>query len=300
MTHRYEIEANLDTLNLPLCVSSGQVFRWREVSTRSWLGADGDHWYHVVIADPGPNGTCRLRVESNAPEGAFRALFRLDIDLPTLQRQFIATMPELEPMIRALPGLRLMAPTDPVEALTCFACTVNNHLPRIGKMVDRLAARGPVLTIVEGATLHRFPPLETIAALSEQALRMEGFGYRAATIPRIASQVAERGGVAWLGALATMPYQAAFEALSQIPGIGPKLADCICLFALHHTGAVPVDTHLWKAAIQLFFPHLDGCALTRRRYQAIGDLFRSRHGKWAGWAHQYLFYHHLVNRGRRN
>jgi N-glycosylase/DNA lyase len=263
------------------------------------LGADGDDWYHVVIADSASNGTSLLRVESNAPETAFRALFRLDVDLPMLRRQFIEAMPELAPMIHALPGLRLMAPTDPVEVLTCFACTVNNHLPRIGKMVDRLAARGPVLTTVEGATLHRFPPLETIASLSERELRMEGFGYRSATIPRIANEVAERGGAGWLRALAAMPYEAAFGALAEIPGIGPKLADCICLFALHHTEAVPVDTHLWKAAIELFFPHLAGSALTRRRYQAVGDLFRSRHGKWAGWAHQYLFYHHLVNRGRR-
>jgi N-glycosylase/DNA lyase len=299
MTHRYEIEADLNTLNLPLCVSSGQVFRWREVSARSWLGADGPHWYHVVIVDSGPNGSSRLRVESNAPEAAFRALFRMGVDLPVLQQQFVEAMPELAPMIHALPGLRLMAPTDPVEVLTCFACTVNNHLPRIGKMVDRLAARGPILTTVEGVTLPRFPPLETVASLSEQELRMEGFGYRSATVPRIAREILDRGGAAWLDALATRPYPAAFEALSEIPGIGPKLADCICLFALHHTEAVPVDTHLWKAAIQLFFPHLAGCGLTRRRYQAVGDLFRSRHGKWAGWAHQYLFYHHLVNWRRR-
>lgn len=297
MTHSYIIEADRETLDLPLCVSSGQVFRWREVAPNHWVGVDGPHYFDVAIADSARHEPVRLRITSNAPEIEFRRLFRLEVPLSELQRQFVAAMPELAPMIQALPGLRLMAPSDPTEVFGCFMCTVNNHLRRIYAMVDRLAKRGPLLAEIGGVRLHRFPTMEQLAARSEEELRSEGFGYRGATIPRMARETLQRG-EDWLCSLRTAPYPQAFAALNTLPGVGPKLADCVCLFGLHHTEAVPVDTHVWQAATHLVFPDLRGSVLTRRRYEAVGRLFRERCGKWAGWAHQYLFYHHLVNTRR--
>ena len=76
----------------------------------------------------------------------------------------------------------------------------------------------------------------------------------------------ERGGEQWLTRLQRTDYQDAHDELLSIKGIGPKLADCICLFALHHTEAVPVDTHLWQAAKRLYFPDWTGKSLTGLRY----------------------------------
>jgi len=83
-------------------------------------------------------------------------------------------------------------------------------------------------------------------------------------------------------------------------GIGPKLADCICLFGLDHQEAVPVDTHIWQAMCRLYFPQWSGTALTEKRYYEASDFFRDRLGDLAGWAHQYLFYDNVLNwRSRR-
>jgi len=38
-------------------------------------------------------------------------------------------------------------------------------------------------------------------------------------------------------------YRAAHEQLLELQGVGPKVADCICLFGLGWGEAVPVDTH---------------------------------------------------------
>lgn len=44
--------------------------------------------------------------------------------------------------------------------------------------------------------------------------------------------------------LQSMAYEEAKEYLMEFDGIGPKVADSICLYGLHHMKAFPVDTHL--------------------------------------------------------
>jgi N-glycosylase/DNA lyase len=228
-------------------------------------------------------------VETNATEDQFRSLFRLDepVDIERIR----SIGPELSPYIDGLPGLTVMRPSDAVEETVCFLCTANNHLSRITKMVQTLASYGEEM----GQDLYIFPSIGRIASLSESELRAKGFGYRGRTIPEIARQMIERGGQEWLLGLREKPYEEAHRSLVEIKGIGPKLADCICLFALHHTEAVPVDTHLWQAAVRHYFPEWKGKSLTESRYRAIGDSFRDRFGKLAGFAHQYLFYDNMRN-----
>lgn len=68
------------------------------------------------------------------------------------------------------------------------------------------------------------------------------------------------------------------------------MADCILLMSLDKTQAIPVDTHVWQIAFRDYklskLPHK---SLTAKNYQRIGDLFRSKFGKYAGWAHSVLF-----------
>ena len=45
----------------------------------------------------------------------------------------------------------------------------------------------------------------------------------------------------WLQALSSVPYPEAREALLQLSGVGAKVADCICLFALGMHDVVPLD-----------------------------------------------------------
>ena len=80
------------------------------------------------------------------------------------------------------------------------------------------------------------------------------------------------------------------EQLSSLPGIGPKVADCIALFACDQREAIPVDTHVHAIAIRDFNPSLASHAsITPSVYEAIGDEFRKRFIPYAGLAHSVLF-----------
>ena len=63
----------------------------------------------------------------------------------------------------------------------------------------------------------------------------------------------------------------------RLSGIGGKVADCICLFALHQMDAFPVDTHI-KKVLELHYPggfpfeKYKGCAGVMQQYIFYYDL----------------------------
>ena len=81
-------------------------------------------------------------------------------------------------------------------------------------------------------------------------------------------------------------------------GVGEKIADCVCLFALDKNGAVPVDVHIWRIAQTVYAPDLAGKSLTPANYARAVQSFQDRFGPYAGWAQQILFYRAAVERVR--
>lgn len=281
-----------DEFNLERCVRSGQVFRWRDLGDGSWLGVDGERWFHVRDLSG-----C-YEVDTNASEENFRSLFQLDRDSKQITRAILDRGSELRPYMQSLHGLRITRQSDAWETLFSFLCTPNNHISRITRMVRKLAEYGEVIGECFGP-IYRFPRADRIAAISEQELRDQGFGYRARSIPRAAKEILGKPD-GWLESLKQADYEEAHRELCSLRGIGPKLADCIALFGLHHGRAVPIDTHMWQVATRLYFPEWQGKPLADKRYKEFGDFFRGRFGDLAGWAHQYLFYENVLNwRSRR-
>jgi N-glycosylase/DNA lyase len=85
-------------------------------------------------------------------------------------------------------------------------------------------------------------------------------------------------------------YRRAHEELLQLQGVGPKVADCVCLMGLGWGEAVPVDTHVWQIAQRDYkFGKGKHKSLTKATYDAVGDHFRQLWGIEAGWAHSVLF-----------
>ena len=81
-------------------------------------------------------------------------------------------------------------------------------------------------------------------------------------------------------AITVFRMQAGFRMLLKLGGVGKKVADCICLFALHHIEAFPVDTHIQDML---------------KRYPQ-GFPFERYEG-FAGVLQQYAFYYELHGAG---
>jgi len=151
--------------------------------------------------------------------------------------------------------------------------------------------RGKVATMIEGLGFFAFPTLEQLSAVTEESLRGAGYGYRAKYVVECCRALADKpgGGHAWLLGLREASYAEARAALCELPGVGPKVAACICLFALDKHEAVPVDTHVWNLAVTHYAPELAGKSLTPRLHGAVQAAFEQRFGPFCGWAHNTLF-----------
>eukprot|EP00879_Flechtneria_rotunda_P007898 GHRR01008275.1.p1 GENE.GHRR01008275.1~~GHRR01008275.1.p1 ORF type:complete len:589 (+),score=236.26 GHRR01008275.1:58-1824(+) len=144
---------------------------------------------------------------------------------------------------------------------------------------------------------YAFPTLKQLSAATDAILRADGFGYRAKFIVGAVQQLLQKpeGGANWLLKLRDKPYEAAHAALCTLPGIGPKVAACICLFSLDKHDAIPVDTHVWNLATQYYAPHLANKTLNPKLHGEVQQVLVERFGTYAGWAHNTLFISELAS-----
>ncbi|CAH0522126.1 unnamed protein product [Peronospora belbahrii] len=312
-------------LSCALTLESGQVFTWRKHPKQlaTWLGVIGRRVFALHEREDIVHFQCLHPLDLSTIEGAkvLSHYFRLEVNADPLYECWTMTSDRMTESILKLRGLRIVR-QDPVECLFSFICSSNNNIARIQGMVDRLKATYGDLIYKEedeqGCDFYAFPSVDTLATKCEEAtLRTLGFGYRAAFIVKTAKQLQALGGAAYLNNIrdgktivsskmmkklksSKVPsdeqeekmtsYHAYQDDLMVFAGVGRKVADCVALFSLEKMEAIPVDTHVWQIACR----ELDATLSKRKSitptvYRMVGDLFRTRFIRQAGWAHSILF-----------
>lgn len=203
---------------------SGQCFRWQRE-------ADGSYRIPAFGRVLRARQLAPDRVELDCTEADWQAVWADYFDMQTDYAAIMAQIDAQDAYLRAAAacgaGIRILR--QPLwEVIAAFIISQNNNIPRIRGSMARLSA---------GAA--DFPDPQAVAQMDEQTLRAAGLGYRADYLLRAAQMFSEPQA---LRSLARMPYAQAHEALTACRGIGPKVADCICLFGLGHREAFPVDT----------------------------------------------------------
>ncbi len=158
--------------------------------------------------------------------------------------------------------------------------------------------RETVLSGGAGRVYYTFPTPEQLGRASLDELKALKLGYRAAYISRICEDALQ--GRLDLDKLSAMDYERAFEYLTGFYGIGAKIANCVCLFGLHHIDAFPVDTWISQILMEHYYPKNPKKyrALPKSRlYEAlIRDYFGGYQG-YAGVMQQYIFYYERKEAG---
>ncbi len=284
-TARLEVGRSFD---LEASVHSGQSHRWR----RDGQGAE---WHWGIVYDnlvkirstcPGPSAAVCLEFYPAVSGGRDLApqverFFRLDDDIEGI-RADISRDPRVAEMVGLYPGLRLLR-VDPWECMVSFICSANSNLARIHANVESIAEAYGRRLEVDGHVRYTLPTPPELAEVGERRLRDLALGFRAPYVA--AAAVAVAGGALDLEALRLMPYPEAHQRLMELPGIGPKIADCILLHSLDQLEAFPVDVWVRRALREWYF---DG-----RKSPPDGEMAawaRDHFGQWAGYAELYLFH----------
>lgn len=284
-------------LDLEYTLANGQIFRWRQSGNGWWDVVSGSKMLRIrkIEGDGGSEDTFEYETFPGERDEAFvRRFLRLDVDLGSVYESWRAADPYLGSLTTRFSGLRLVA-QEPEECLLSFMCSTANFIPRIMKAIALIARTWgePIVSTDGKALTHAFPKAVVIAELDPlEVSEKTGLEWRAGNLIKVARQIAAKPD-GWLAQVSQMDYASARGELMRIEGVGPKIADCVCLFAMKKDQAVPVDTHVWQLTRERYLPTLKGKSPSAAGYAQVLSFFHSRFEK-AGWAQQYLFYDHLL------
>ncbi|MBR6444757.1 MAG: 8-oxoguanine DNA glycosylase [Firmicutes bacterium] len=284
---------NVKDFNTDHIFDCGQCFRFEKEEDGSWTGTAFDRMTNVRFepyggADPGDDaGPGRLVIESaddTETEALWRSYFDLDRDYGAIKKELAERDPVIEEATRCGYGIRILK-QDPWETALSFIISQNNNIPRIKKCIESVAANfGDKIGEFRGRTFFSLPSAGKLAQLEETDLGCCRLGYRAKYIIETAKVLAEDK-CRRLNELASeeVSSEEAFEYISELAGVGPKVANCILLFGLSKYDRFPIDVWMKRVMSDLYgYPEND--------LSAMADFAGKTYGKWGGIAQQYLFY----------
>ena len=165
------------------------------------------------------------------------------------------------------------------EMIISFIISQQNNIKRIRKCVQLLCEKyGEQKEAKNGVVYYEFPTPDALSKASIEDLYACNLGYRSRYVYETANAVVHKE--IDLESLSALDYEAANKELLKLCGVGKKVADCICLFALHKTEAFPRDTHINKV-LAAQYPN--------------GFPFE-KYGENSGILQQYLFYYDLEHK----
>jgi N-glycosylase/DNA lyase len=279
--------------DLEKTLDSGQVFHWQKIGS-AFYGTIGD--LPVSVAQSGSrlqftgsrsnlDGLKRSRSRTAAPMKLAKVVARyFALDHPL--GEICAAFPKDEALDAAgkfCSGLRIIRQPK-WECLATFICSSMKQVAHIRQMSHALRERFGARHEVDGQVVYTFPSAERIAHGSEKELRTCGLGYRAKNLLATARLVAN--GTASLEAWSDLPDDALRAELCALPGVGPKVANCVMLFAYERLRAFPIDVWIERVLRQRYFPRKR--KVTPQQLRAFCESYFGEHG---GYAQQYLFHH---------
>ncbi|MDD7208982.1 MAG: DNA glycosylase [Lachnospiraceae bacterium] len=265
------MKLKLQNFDIRQICESGQCFRMEKIKEDIFSIIAGER--HLFIRQQGEE------VEFFCEEDEFQKLW---IDYFDLKSDYKIYLNEINPndrylmeAARSAGGVRILR-QDLWEMIISFLISQQNNISRIRFCIQNICEKyGKKMTGKGEFEYYAFPTPEELSGASEEELRTCNLGYRSKYVKRAADDIAS--GKISLEKIKTMSYHRAKKELLTIYGVGDKIAECICLFALHHLQAFPVDTHIKQVMEQHYkrgFPN--------RRYKNSRGVMQ-----------QYIFYYEL-------
>jgi len=271
-----------DTFELKDIFECGQCFRWKKEKDGSYIGVVKNN---VVKVQKTGNTIQFKSVGEDDLEKLATDYFDLNRDYGTMKQTLSNIDSYMEQSIQYGKGIRILN-QDLWETIISFIISANNNIPRIRGIIERMAKAYGKEIIFEGKCYYTFPGVEELAKASIQELRELGLGFRDKRVYETTRMINEKK--VELEVLKKLESKEVREKLLTLPGVGPKVADCILLFStLKKWEVFPIDVWVRRVMNELYIHNPDESKVKKEEIESIA---KEKFGSFAGMAQQYLFY----------
>ena len=296
-----KVIAGLGEYSLSDTFECGQCFRYELVQS------DGDYVEYITVvgeeiitvAQKEKGELIFYGASDELMEAVIRPYFTIDTDYEKIKNDIISRTDSewLKKAAESAGGIAILK-QDPWETLFSFIISQNNNIPRIRRIIREMsAAYGVNICLQKGITecplkkitchpceekcsacgiCYTFPKAEDIVREPDKMLPSHpGFRYR--YLLDAAKKVCD-GRINLEKIAAARSYTHTVSCLTEIVGVGEKVASCTALFGFANLEAFPIDVWMKRAINEYFGGKLDPTTL----------------GRYAGVAQQYIF-HYIRN-----
>lgn len=234
------IKIHTNYFDLDKIADSGQCFRWRKIEKGAYMipafGKELLIWQNAKAGE-----TC-LNCSWEEYEKIWKDYFDLGADYEAFETELRIrkdTNEYLYEAAKAARGIRILR-QDLWETIVSFIISQNNNIPKIKNTIKRLCER-----------YDGFPTANQIVNGGSDKLNDLGLGYRKNYVLGAAILYRRDGE----NILKGLDYKGAMKFLLKFVGIGPKVANCICLYGLGHKEAFPRDVWIKRIEAEHFGGH---------------------------------------------
>ena len=219
-------------------------------------------------------------------------IYDLDFDLGEFYK-YLSDHDELREMSEFCNGLRLFLASNPFECIISSICSANNSIKRWTNSISDMKVKwgnnyfDNYYTFPDKSIIQNLYEDDEEESLNEKMacgnnLKSCGVGYRAPYMKKASELFTLEMD---LFEISKMSYDEAFETILKVPGVGPKVADCILLYGFNFKQAFPTDVWIKRIVSYLYF---DGKDISVPKVREFG---MEEFGDNAGYVQLYLFHY---------
>lgn len=273
----------IDTFNMQHIFECGQCFRWNKGEDGSYTGVFKNNVLNVKEENGQVifNGICNGDIKQIVIE-----YFDLETDYEAIQKELSKVDENMKISISYGKGIRLLN-QDLWETIISFIISANNNIPRIKGIIERISKQYGDEIKWNGKIYYTFPTVEQLSKATVEDLRKLGLGFRDKRVQET-TQIILNKEVDLQLLHKQEDTQTIRDILLTLPGVGPKVADCIMLFStLKRLDTFPIDVWVRRVMNDLYIHNPNEEKVNKKE---IEELARQKYGNLAGIAQQYLFY----------
>ena len=279
----FEIDIPIDSFNLNHIFECGQCFRWEKQIDDSYIGIIEDTVLRVAIKNK------KLAVEGITKKEDIKEFlieyFDLNNDYSAIKSKLSNVDQNLKTSIEYGYGIRILK-QNLFECIISYIISANNNIPRIKKIINNISKRFGEEVVFEGNKYYLFPSIEQLSKGNIEDFKAAGAGFRDIRIYNT-TQAIYSGSFSLDNLYEIESIDELEKELLKLDGVGPKVANCIMLFALKRFDVFPIDVWVRRVMNDLYIHAKDENKINNKE---ILKIARDKFGDLSGLAQQYLFY----------